>query len=303
MATCKNITVSIIDFDPARVYYIYVRRENDPTFDMSSFNKTVSGGDGTVLITGLPTGYQYEIGISTLCGKATKSPIVWGPVGSASCTMPLSIAFDNGSATFTFILPDGNTDYEWRIDNKPWVMIASDTTTVRSLSFTDIQGSDGYESGYGTTVDMVFTIEVRMRCSSQNKSMAAKLTYIKDPVSEARVDLLENLCTNGVFAGQLIRLTMSVKSAAGGTESVVYDSPSAAAIDLASWVRTIGASPESEILLAKTALRGFNKMVVINPDPDLRSASIDFISIIPPEGMSQLSTIPCGAYSFYHSVV
>jgi len=302
MATCKTITVTIKQFNPAITHTVFVRPVGSqlPFASVPSYTKIATSE--TVIFTNLASVYEYEVGIQKNC-NGVNSLIEWRCPIDPLCTSIVNLTWDGTPNEFTVTLPTFDTSFEWRIDKRPWVFVASDGVNVnRIIDFTDIAAAVGYEDGYGTDTDVMHNFQVRVFCSAVSKGAPRTLLYIDAPSSQCTISLIENICESGLYRGQLLRVTMAVKAAGNDTENVTYDSPSAAPVNIATWVRTSGASPESDIELARIALNGFNKQVVIDPDPDKRSASIDFISDLPPEGIIELDTTPCGNYANYYSI-
>lgn len=302
MSDCKSIIVTIQDYNPAIQYTVYLRPVNSQLMFATVDMLTKIATSNTVIFDNLTSGYEYEVGIQKACGGAT-SLIEWKYPTDPLCSSIVSITFDTTPNEFTVTLPANTVSFEWRIDKRPWVFVAANNTDVaRVISFTDIAAAIGYEDGYGTVADNLYKFEARVYCSSLSKGPSKALLYLDAPATQCSIHLLENICENGIYKGQLLRVVMATKASGNDVENVTYSSPSAAPVDIATWTRVMGASPEVDIDLAAIALNGFNKQVVIDPDPDKRCASIDFISNLPPEGIAPLSTIPCGNYASYYSI-
>lgn len=286
----KNVMATIGNYNPAFKYTLYLRVKgnNDPFGFNPLFTKVATGA--SVLFSNVPDN-EYEVGIKQTCNNYT-SDIVWADVYDKSCESP-KVYIDGTDIKIQ--LPSATCGYEWKIDENNWLSVSSDNTSLRTLAIADMQ--DEYDEYGSDRPNSILDIQFRTVCGSDKKSGVTHLFYIETRLDVPKITLIKNICEDGYFKGQILRLTLGKPQTVEC--GVFYDDLSVPTTVLLASIAPTG-TIEDDITYYREALSGFNLNYEVNGPLSERGAFFDFITKQPPQNIILPALPICGDYPVNH---
>jgi hypothetical protein len=219
MTNCTDIIVTIINYSAADSFEAAVRVKGTLLeFDNvpSSYRQVATSNQ--IRFTGLPD-EMYEVSVRRTCSTGDAILSDWQDINNLACKSPASIAISGitgTSANVAWTASDGSspaTGYEYRINKSPdWK-----TTTVNPIALT------------GLTAGIVYDVELRQSCSLNSKSSNLRKFFATTVgAASMRVDVIQKLCSNGLYDGFRIRISLAGGVAAvGKIYTLKYNDPNA----------------------------------------------------------------------------
>lgn len=249
MAVCKDIIITLVNFNPLDTYTVMIKRAdniiNDGTI-IPSYTQTATGGQ--TLFKSLPDG-EYVAGVKRTCASGGQSDFVWKDVVGNNCIAPQALAAGGITAVGATITWTNEAAFSFNVyvDNG----FAQAPTAAGTFTMT------------GLVAGNVYQVAVKKKCKVSEFSAPATVNFattVASPTFAVRV--IRKQCTGTSFDGYILRFSLTGGLAAVGEKyEISFTEFDGTTYLLKSY--TVGASDTLASMIQKLAgeLAGYNLIV------------------------------------------